>query len=146
MLPASAPADWAIGDIKVTNRCGFCGDEFGVRAKHVCAKAAIDPVAGRMLTTVDLPSQPPDPHVHAPRIARTMREGVGNATRICGCTCGAEMMSTEAYADHVGWPVGAVRAVLGLVGIADDLMVHREEMLARKDLWPKIMQYLEVRR
>lgn len=48
---------WVISDIKVTNRCGFCGDEFGVRVKHVCARAAIDPVAGRMLTTVD-PSGP----------------------------------------------------------------------------------------
>jgi hypothetical protein len=118
---ARESTNWTIGDIRVTNRCGFCGDEFGVRAKHVCSKAAIDPVRGTMLTTVEPSKPPPDPSVHRPVIARTMLDGPGNRTMVRGCSCGARPMSNEAFSRHVGVSEDVVSGMLGLYGIVDDL-------------------------
>lgn len=189
-VPQPLPGDWIINDVKISNRCGLCGDEFGVRAKHVCAQAAIDPVKGVMLTTVEpqVPACPtcksrrpnlrfkisaataaPDqatraslttwcddawhdqipqrPEVHAPQIARTLMEGPGNRVLVRGCACGAAVMSTEAYAEHVGWPVAAVRAMLDLWGIADDLIDHpNDPKMQRANVAPQLSRCLEVRR
>ncbi len=88
-----------------------------------------------------------DPRVHRPRIAHTLRGGWGNATLIRGCVCGAPVMSAEAYAEHVGWPVEAVRAVLSLAGLADDLVLYRDrERMSYDDIAQEINRVLEVRR
>ena len=136
---AGEAAHWSIGDIKVTNRCGFCGDEFGVRAKHVCSKAAIDPVQGTMLTTVDPSKPPPDPNVHRPVIARTLMEGPGNRTMVRGCSCGARTMSDESFARHVGVSEDAVRGMLGLYGIIDDLYRYPDDPRMRRERVQKEM-------
>ena len=188
-VPQPLPSDWVINDVKISNRCGFCGDEFGVRAKHVCAQAAIDPVKGVMLMTVDpspvcptcksrrpnlrfrisAATAAPDqqtrasltawcenawhdvarsvPEAHAPQIARTLMEGPGNRVLVRGCACGAAVMSDEAYAAHVGWPISAVRALLDLYGIATDLIDHPEHpKMQREAVGQQLSRCLEVRR
>ena len=198
-VPQPLATDWVIEDIKVSHRCGFCGEEFGVRAKHVCERAAIDPARGVMLTTVETPAPAaaaaspacptcksrrpnlrfrisaataaPDQEtrasltawcedawhdrdgarpargVHAPQIARTLMEGPGNRVLVRGCACGAAVMSDEAYAAHVGWPVAAVRSLLDLYGIADDLIdLPDDPKMRREAVAPQLSRCLEVRR
>jgi hypothetical protein len=120
----STPRDWIVDGIEVGN-----------------VVAASDPRVNPGGTT-DFEI---DPRLHAPRIARTLMEGPGNRTRVRGCACGAWPTSPEAYADHVGWPVEAVRALLDLIGIADDLLSYPETM-RREDVWQQINRCLEVRR
>jgi hypothetical protein len=123
-LPAGAAADWVINDIKIGN-------------------AVVDGATAS--GTIGFEIEVPNPSVHRPRIARTMLEGPGNRTLVRGCSCGAATMSAETYADHVGWPVEAVRALLDLVGIADDLLDYHGEM-THEGVWQEISRCLEIRR
>ena len=70
------------------------------------------------------------PIVHVPQITRTTAEGPGNATLVRGCSCGAEIRTAAAFADHVGIPEDALRAILALTGIAYDLIEHPKAMLS----------------
>ncbi len=148
IAPSTEPQrDWIVKDIQVGNRCGFCGKSFDIGTGHVCSEAAISPGGKTFLTTVPPPKPKPDPTVHHPRITRTLMEGPGNRTDIRGCACGAEVMSVEAYAAHVGWPVEAMRAVLDLYAIADDLIDYPGHPELRSDVVAlRISRCLEVRR
>jgi hypothetical protein len=142
---SAAEADWVINDIQVSNRCGLCGRSFDARAGHTCTDAAIRPDGGTLLTQGKRLDGGSDPDRHAPRIARTLYDAPGNATLVLGCDCGAEVTSAEAYAAHVDWPADAVRALLSLYGIADDLVVHQNYM-SRADVGQQLSRCLEVRR
>ncbi len=84
------------------------------------------------------------PGLHRPTLARTLNEGPGNATRIRGCSCGAYPMSPEAFADHVGVPVTAVRALLNLASLAYDLIAHPDHAkMQREVVEPRIARCLE---
>ena len=113
--PPTSQKDWVIEDIKVGN--------------YAAPKT-------------DKPKEVPDPRVHAPRLTRTLMDGPGNHTDIRGCVCGAKTFGAEAYAAHIGWSVEAVRALLAIVGFADDALRYPN---GRNDLWQKINRSLEVR-
>jgi hypothetical protein len=85
------------------------------------------------------------PEHHTPLIARELYDGPGNTTRVHGCSCGAEVMSTKAFAEHVSWPTSAVHAMLGLVGIAYDLIEYPAEM-RREDVVRRVRHCLEIHR
>jgi hypothetical protein len=84
------------------------------------------------------------PTVHAPQITRTTAEGPGNASLVRGCSCGAEIRTTAAFAEHVGVPEDAMRAILALAGIAFDLIDHPKAM--RADARRQITRCLEFAR
>jgi hypothetical protein len=84
------------------------------------------------------------PIVHAPQITRTTADGPGNASLVRGCSCGAEIRTTAAFADHVGVPEDAMRAILALAGIAFDLIDHPKAM--RSDARRQIARCLEFAR
>jgi len=54
-------------------------------------------------------------------------------------------MNAEAYAVHIGWPVDAVRAVLDLYGIVDDLQDYPASM-SRTEVAQELSRCLEVHR
>jgi hypothetical protein len=84
--------------------------------------------------------------VHRPRLARTMNEGPGNATRIRGCSCGATPMSPETFAEHVGVSVDGIRTMLNLVSLVYDLLDHHDHpKMSRENVMQQIERYLEFR-
>ena len=121
-LPSSTKKDWIINDIKIGN-----------------VVAPPLPSNGEIVV---------DPHMHCPAFRRTLGDFPGNRTSVCGCMCGADVRSNEAYAEHVGWPIEAVRAVCALAGFADDLVRRPEyrEKIPRSGVWEQVGRYLEVRR
>jgi hypothetical protein len=84
-----------------------------------------------------LPILPPEKiPIHVPKLARTLHDGPGNATLVQGCSCGAEIATTRAFAGHVGVSERAVDAMMGLVSVIYDLCDHparvtREEVARR---------------
>jgi hypothetical protein len=167
ITPTVTPRDWIVEDIKIGNfkapsppiepggemnfevpaspaHCPTCGSH--ARELRYGQRILIFPPAPVTWCKDVWHDQPrPEPERHAPRIARTLADGPGNDTLIRGCSCGAEILSDEAFAEHVGWPVAAVHAMLGLAGIADDLILHHEQM-TRTDVWTQIARCMEVRR
>lgn len=81
---------------------------------------------------------------HRPLLTRTLVAESGNVIDVRGCSCRADIVSVEAFAAHVEWPVEAVQAQLALVGIAYDLLDRHE--LRREDVLSAIAHYTEVRR
>jgi hypothetical protein len=86
----------------------------------------------------------PSEITHRPLLTRTLFDGPGNMLDVRGCACGADVVSDETFAAHVGWPVGAIRALLGLAGIAYDLL--EGHALTREDVLRSIAHCMEVRR
>jgi hypothetical protein len=80
--------------------------------------------------------------VHAPKLARTLYDGPGNATLVNGCSCGAEAPNARAFADHVGVPENAVVAMLALVSIIYDFY-DRPTTMTREDVARRVARCLE---
>lgn len=86
-----------------------------------------------------------EPVVHAPKIARTLYDGPGNATFVHGCSCGAQVATTKAFAEHVGMPVRAVDAMLGLLGVIYDLCDY-PNAITREETARRVARCLEFSR
>ena len=78
--------------------------------------------------------------VHTPRIAAA--EGRSGEAQVSGCSCGAQVTSTAAFADHVRVPEDAVRAIVTLAGIAYDLL-DQPKKAPRADTRRQITRCLE---
>lgn len=91
----------------------------------------------------DVPS-PDKRRLHFPKIARTLYDGPGNAGSIHGCSCGAAIANTEAFADHAGLPTYVVQSMLDLAGLAEDLVAY-PGALEIEDVTQVIRRCLEFR-
>jgi len=126
-------ADWIVEDVKIGSAGGPAGlrnlrKEISISAR--CPTCEADVRGSTHAFCQDVWHE--GPVVHAPQIARTMRAGPGNATLVRGCTCGADITSVSAFADHVGVPRDAMRSIFAIVGIAIDLIEHPKQMDGRE--------------
>jgi hypothetical protein len=80
------------------------------------------------------------PIVHIPQV--TSAEDSGGVASVHGCSCGAVVASTAAFADHVGVPKDAVQSILTLAEIAYDLL-YQPKKLARNETRRQITRCLE---
>jgi hypothetical protein len=80
------------------------------------------------------------PVTHVPQV--TSAEDSGGVAAVHGCSCGADVASTAAFADHVGVPRDAVQSILTLAEIAYDLL-YQPKKLARNETRRQITRCLE---
>lgn len=138
-VSAAAPRGWRVEGVHVgksekalSQSCPTCDSPERETRRHVGGKDASSPYCQDTWHGESAKKSA----VHAPKITRTLYDGPGNATLVNGCSCGAEVTTTKAFAEHVGVTERTVDAMLGLVGIIYDLcdypnQVTREEAARR---------------
>jgi len=141
-IPGSALKDWRVVGVRagsaarpLSPSCPTCDSPDRDTRRQTGEDAASSSLCGD--TWHDTATKPAKASiVHAPKIARTLHDGPGNATLVQGCSCGAEVATARAFADHVGVSERAFAGMLNLVGVIYDLCdyptaVTREEAAQR---------------